>query len=357
MASFRFSVGRVSKSEYSSTALALACLVAAAVSFALDVVHFERPDLLPTGGLRTLAETAAVVIPIYLVVRKRAHGWWLLTVLGTAYVFSLTAYEFERVLVRTVQALRGSGTPLEDAPWFYLVAAAAMAPVLFFAIEGLYDATARLTWQLRLWTTQGARRALVPFTDSGAAWIVAAPPAWIAMVMLPLLSGYTRLSGNTLSLGWLLDLLGAFAVILLTIPHLVKLLRLGRSLPKMPAGLPVADQQEWVSRHAGVECVPPNSGEGMTVTPGLWWGHPLLLARANASDDSGWVACSGLVRWDKTARYVTVSAFCNVRPDLGQLLGLPPGWVITTDPPQARHAPDIAAKVLAVVSECKIART
>jgi hypothetical protein len=356
MATFRFSVGRVSKSEYSSVALALACVVASALSFALDVVHFERPDLLPTGGLRTLAETAAVAIPIYLVVQKRAHGWWLLTVVATAYVFSLTAYEFERVLVRTAQALGASGTPLEDAPWFYLVAAVAMAPVLLLAVEGLYDATARLTWQLRLWTTQGALRAQVPFADTGAAWIVAAPLAWIAMMLLPLLAGYTRLSGNALSLGWFLDLLGALAVILLTIPHLVKLLPLKRSLPKMPAGLPLAAQQEWVCRQVGFECVPPNSGEGMTVTPGLWWGHQLLLARANASDDSGWVACSGLVRWDKTARYVTVSAFCNVRPDLGPLLGLPPGWVITTDPPQARHAPDIAAKVLAVVSECKIAR-
>jgi hypothetical protein len=272
----------------------------------------------------------------------------LLTVLGTAYAFSLTAFDFVRVLDRTAQALGASGTPLE-ALWFYFAAAALMAPVLFFAIEGLYDASARLTWQLRLWTTHGARRALVPFIDSGAAWIVAAPPAWIAMVLFPPLSRYGG------SLTWLSDLLGAFAVVLLTIPHLVKLLRLGRSSPTMPAGLSVADQEEWVCRQAGVECVPPSSGDGMTVTPGLWWGHPLLLARTNASDDSGWVACSGLVRWDKTARHVSVSAFDNVRPDLGPLLGLPPGWIITTDPPQARLAPDIAAKVLAVVSECKIA--
>jgi hypothetical protein len=349
MASLRFSVGRVPRSEYSSVALALGCVVAAAVISALDAIHFERPDLPPTGGTRTLALTAAVVIPIYLVFRKRAHGWWLLMVLGTAYVFSLMAYDLERVLDRAAQALGASSTPLEDPFWFYLVAAAAMPPVLFFAVEGLYDATARLTWQLRFWTTQGVRRALVPFTDSGAAWIVAAPPAWIAVVVIPPLSRYSG------SLTWLSDLLGAFAVILLTIPHLVKLLRLGRSAPAIPAGLSLADQEEWVCRQAGVECVPPSSGDGMTVTPGLWWGHPLLLARTNASDDSGWVACSGLVRWDKTARHVSVSAFCNVRPDLGPLLGLPSGWIITTDPPQARHAPDIAARVLAVVSECEIA--
>jgi hypothetical protein len=349
MATFRFSVGRVAKSEYSSVALALGCVLAVAIRLALDAVHLERPDLPPTGGIRTLLLAASVAIPIYLVFRKRAHGWWLVTVLCTAYVFAPSVFALERVLDRAAQAFGASGTPLEDPFWFYLVAAVVLPPVLYFAIEGLYDAFARLTWQLRLWTTTGPSRALLPFTDSGAGWIVAAPPAWIAVVVIPPLSGYSG------SLAGLADLFGAIAVTLLAIPHLVKVLRLGRSSPTMPAGLSVADQQEWFCRQAGIECVASSPGGGITVTPGLWCGHSLLLARANAGDDSGWVACSGLVRWDKTAHYVSVSAFCKVRPDLGPLLGLPPGWIITTDPPQARHAPDIAAKVLVVVSECKIA--
>jgi hypothetical protein len=306
MSTLRFSVGRVPRREYSSVALALGCVVAAAVTFALDAVHFERPDLVPTGPIRTVAETAAVAVPIFLVFRRRARGWWLLMVLATAYWFTLTAFDFVRVLNRTAQALGASGTPFEGL-WFYFVAAAVMTPVLFFAIEGLYDATARLTWQLRLWTTQGVRRALVPFTDSGAAWIVAAPPAWVAAIAFPPLSRYFG------SLTWLSDVLGALALILLTVPHLVKHLRLRGSSPTMPAGLSLADQEEWICRQAGVECLPPNPGDGMTVTPGLWWGHPLLLARTEASDDSGWLACSGLVRWDKTSRYVRVSAFDTAR--------------------------------------------
>jgi hypothetical protein len=116
----------------------------------------------------------------------------------------------------------------------------------------------------------------------------------------------------------------------------------------------LAAERKWLCDQVGADCISVRPDQPVFVSPMAWWGYPLVLAHVGDEDGSHWVVCSGHTPLDKKAYRLDASSFAQVRPDLSLVLGLPVGWVVTTDPVDVRYSPEIAARVAKAMDRCQL---
>jgi hypothetical protein len=227
---------------------------------------------------------------------------------------------------------------LHDDLQFSAIEVLPIAALFYLAIRGSIAALIQLTWQVRLWTVPRGRRWLIPIVDRGTGWMIALPLALVAP-FVPF--GLQRVAGSA-------------AVFFLVAPAAVEFVSNRRGQrAAAPPETSLAQQQEGLCERLGAEFTP-SGARTILVARGMWWGDPLVIARAASSSSSRWVVVDGRIRWDNKAWALDGAAFAQLRPDLAPLMGLPVGWVITTDPVTATFAPETATTVAEAIEACQL---
>jgi hypothetical protein len=325
---------------YDQRALVFACVCAALLRVAASVLFFKQPDLLPAVWERVILQVA-VVGPVVLIVGiTRSRDLWHLVLLSVTVSWFADAATAVVPAASTVVANLGvADSPLDDPLWFYLARLVLYIAFLPLAVRAMVAGANQLTWQIRIWTSSPLGRLLIPLSDRGAAWAIAAVLATGAAFVPLALS----------------RAMNCVAIVLLVTPLAFELAwRRYRVAPAMPDDLSPVERQTWVCERLGVEVRPSADDRTVLATRGSWWDGPQILVHAGTGAASQWMICSGRVRWDKVAWSVPLSTFATIRPDLEPLLGLPPGWIATTEPVDVRYAPDVAERVANAMASCKV---
>jgi hypothetical protein len=329
--------------RYGGMALILACFCAASLSAAFGVLSYQDLVSLPRWAPVTIRE-ALIAIPIFLVVRNPPRSldtYWSVMACAVAIVAADSVIFAQEAIGDLLTAVGATGSPLQGGLWFWPVTLLPIAIVLCLSVKAFFAFAVSGTWAIRAATTERRERWRIVLLDKGIGLAVAWVIGCAAILALPFGMSHP---------------LGVISLLFLLTPWVLGYLE-GRGKPiAPPVDIGQVEQQRWLCEQVGAPYAAssPNEDEVVYGSRGVWWGDPLIIAHVREQGDSQWVACCGRTWTEKKLWSVRIPDFYELRPDIAPLMGLPSGWVITTDPPAVRYAPDIAARVEVAVAACKV---
>jgi hypothetical protein len=338
-----FEPGKPVNRRYDPTTLTLACLCAATARVALDVFFRWQPALLPDWFERVLGG-AAVAVPIFAAARltRGIDTMWSVFLGSVAMSFASAVFVAEHAVAFWLRSLGAPDTGLRDPVWGLVVAIPLLAIAFRLTVTGFIAAMIQATWEIRRLTAPPRLKLPALLLDAGASCVLSYSVWFLAIPLAIFSPGLTRPVATA-------------AVLLLFLPTIWTLSwRALHPLARMPADLSPADAQRWLCAELFVEHTPVKPTANVYVTRGVWWGDPLVIAHVGVPRASQWMVCCGQGLWDKKAWAVPASVFMRLRPDLVPLLGLPPGWVATTDSADVRYDPALAERVAKAMERCAV---
>ena len=341
----RFRPGRARYRAFNLPALALVCLSIAVIRTGLDLAFYFHGDIAP-GQIKNGLRLAAWFVPVYLLFRATKAGRGIaLSLAGFSYAIGSSCLGAVYFASSLMVAL-GLWSPFADPVLYYSLGGALMAPALFLGIRGAWRFLVHLSWRLRIWSMPRPSLWLLPFIDAGTGTAFA---ALIAAASYGMTSWPLRLTSSP----W--PVLDAAAVALMFVSAAIETVLNRSGHPDgAPGGMTLVEERTWRCRALDTEYVPVPPTDELLVSDALWRDGPLLLVRAARALGSQWIVVGGDVVGSKQAWRLPAAIFDVMRPDLSPLLGLGPGWVVTTAPPEIKHDPALAQRVAAIVDRCEV---